>query len=45
MRATVITEPGGPEVLRIQEVPDPVPADDEVLIAEAHAGKLVVMGG
>jgi NADPH:quinone reductase-like Zn-dependent oxidoreductase len=32
MRATVITEPGGPEVLQIQEVPDPVPSDDEVLI-------------
>jgi NADPH:quinone reductase-like Zn-dependent oxidoreductase len=32
MRATVITEFGGPEVLQIQVVPDPVPADDEVLI-------------
>ena len=27
MRAIVITEPGGPEVLQIQEVADPVPAD------------------
>jgi NADPH:quinone reductase len=32
MRAMVITEPGGPEVLQIQEVPDPVPGDGEVLI-------------
>lgn len=32
MRAIVITEHGGPEVLRLQEVPDPVPAEDEVLI-------------
>ena len=33
MRAIVITEPGGPEVLQIQEVADPVPGDAEVLIA------------
>jgi NADPH:quinone reductase len=32
MRAMVITEPGGPEVLQLQEVPDPVPGDGEVLI-------------
>src|SRR5579859_21242 len=32
MRAIVITEPGGPEVMQIQEVADPVPADDEVLL-------------
>lgn len=32
MRAMVITKPGGPEVLQIQEVPDPVPGDGEVLI-------------
>jgi NADPH:quinone reductase len=32
MRAIVITEPGGPEVLQIQEVADPVPAGDEVLL-------------
>jgi NADPH2:quinone reductase len=33
MRAIVITEPGRPEVLQIQEVADPVPGDGEVLIA------------
>jgi NADPH:quinone reductase len=32
MRAIVITEPGGPEVLQIQEVPDPVPGEGDVLI-------------
>jgi NADPH:quinone reductase-like Zn-dependent oxidoreductase len=32
MRAIVITSPGGPEVLRVRELPDPVPAEDEVLI-------------
>jgi NADPH:quinone reductase-like Zn-dependent oxidoreductase len=32
MRAIVMTEHGEPEVLRIQEVPDPVAGDGEVLI-------------
>ena len=32
MRAMVITEPGGPEVLQLQEVSDPVPGEGEVLI-------------
>jgi NADPH2:quinone reductase len=32
MRAIVITEHGGPEVLQIRDLPDPVPADGEVLI-------------
>ncbi|MFF4771881.1 NAD(P)H-quinone oxidoreductase [Microtetraspora fusca] len=32
MRAIVITEPGGPEVLDWQEVPDPEPSRGEVLI-------------
>src|SRR5882724_12222008 len=32
MRATVITEHGGPEVLQVRELPNPVPGDDEVLI-------------
>lgn len=32
MRAMVITEFGGPEVLQVQEVADPIPGDGEVLI-------------
>jgi NADPH:quinone reductase len=32
MRAIVVTEHGGPEVLRIQELPDPVANDGDVLI-------------
>jgi putative PIG3 family NAD(P)H quinone oxidoreductase len=36
MRAITIEQPGGPEVLRWSEVPDPEPAEDEVLI-EVHA--------
>jgi putative PIG3 family NAD(P)H quinone oxidoreductase len=38
MRAVVITQPGGPEVLRLDEVPDPVPGPGEVLMAVAAAG-------
>lgn len=33
MRAAVITEPGGPGVFAIQELPDPVPGPEEVLVA------------
>ena len=32
MHAVVITEPGGPDVLRWEEVPDPALTDDEVII-------------
>ena len=32
MRAIVLTEKGGPEVLRVAEVPDPVPAPEEVVV-------------
>jgi putative PIG3 family NAD(P)H quinone oxidoreductase len=38
MRAVVITRPGGPEVLRLEEVPDPVPGPGEVLVEVAAAG-------
>jgi putative PIG3 family NAD(P)H quinone oxidoreductase len=38
MRAIVITEPGGPEVLQAEQVPDPVPGPGEVLIEVAAAG-------
>ena len=39
MKAIRIHEDGGPEVLRYEEVPDPVPADGEVLI-ELRAASL-----
>jgi len=32
MKAVLITEPGGPDVLSVGEVPDPVPAAGEVLL-------------
>ena len=32
MRAIVVSRPGGPEVLRIEELPDPVPGEREVVI-------------
>jgi putative PIG3 family NAD(P)H quinone oxidoreductase len=35
MRAVVASEPGGPEVLRVQEVTDPEPGPHEVLLAVA----------
>jgi len=38
MRAVLVTEPGGPEVLEWQEVPDPAPGPGEVLIDVAAAG-------
>ncbi len=38
MRAVVVTEPGGPENLAVQEVPDPTPKPDEVIVQVAAAG-------
>jgi len=38
MHAVVITEPGGPDVLRWTEVPDPVPGPGEVLVDVAASG-------
>jgi NADPH2:quinone reductase len=38
MKAVAIREPGGPEVLEIEERPVPVPGDEELLIAVAAAG-------
>ena len=32
MRTVVITEPGGPDVLRIRGVADPIPGPDDVLV-------------
>lgn len=38
MRAIVLHETGGPEVLRIEDVPEPEPADGEVLVRVEAAG-------
>jgi putative PIG3 family NAD(P)H quinone oxidoreductase len=38
MRAVVITEPGGPDVLQWLQVPDPVPGPGEVVIEVAASG-------
>ncbi|MGZ4464864.1 MAG: NAD(P)H-quinone oxidoreductase [Nocardioides sp.] len=38
MRAVTTTEPGGPEVLTVSELPDPVPAPGEVVLDVAAAG-------
>jgi len=35
MRAIVLTEKGGPEVLRVEEVPDPTPGPEEVVVEVA----------
>jgi NADPH:quinone reductase len=39
MRAVVVTRPGGPEVLEVQERPMPVPAANEILV-RVHASAL-----
>jgi hypothetical protein len=38
VRAVAMGEFGGPEVLRLQEVEDPVLGPDQVLVAVAYAG-------
>jgi NADPH:quinone reductase len=38
MNAIVITQPGGPQVLQMQERPMPIPGDNEVLIKVMAAG-------
>ena len=38
MRAVVVSRPGGPDVLKLEEVPDPAPAAGEVVVSIAAAG-------
>jgi|HubBroStandDraft_6_1064221.scaffolds.fasta_scaffold02247_11 putative PIG3 family NAD(P)H quinone oxidoreductase len=38
VRAVVIDEPGGPDVLKVREVPDPVPSAGEVVVTTVAAG-------
>src|SRR4051795_10191329 len=38
MRAIVFTGAGGPEVMSLEERPDPVPGSDEVLVAASYSG-------
>ena len=38
MRAVVVTTPGGPDVLSLEEVPDPVPGPGEVVVDVTAAG-------
>jgi putative PIG3 family NAD(P)H quinone oxidoreductase len=38
MRAVVVDEPGGPDVLRVDEVADPQPGPDEVVVDVVAAG-------
>lgn len=38
MRAVVFTEPGGPDVLRLVEVPDPVAGPEDLLVRVTAAG-------
>src|SRR5690349_2823477 len=38
MKAIIITTPGGPEVLQVQDRPDPQPTGDEVLIEVKASG-------
>src|SRR5689334_11497793 len=49
MRAVVVTAPGGPEVLRLVELPDPEPGPGQVLVrvraAAVHPADLAARTG
>ncbi|MGA8476875.1 MAG: alcohol dehydrogenase catalytic domain-containing protein [Chthoniobacterales bacterium] len=38
MKAIELTEPGGPEVMHLREIPTPIPQESEVLIRVAVTG-------
>lgn len=38
MRAAIIREPGGPEVIKVEEMPVPTPKEGEVLIQVKACG-------
>jgi NADPH:quinone reductase len=38
VKALVVTAPGGPDVLRVEQRPTPVPVDDQILVRVAAAG-------
>jgi NADPH:quinone reductase len=38
MRAVIVREFGGPEMLRVEELPDPVPGPGQLLVRVAAAG-------
>ena len=38
MRAVEISQPGGPEVLRLADLPKPTPKPNEILVKVAAAG-------
>jgi putative PIG3 family NAD(P)H quinone oxidoreductase len=38
MRAIVVASPGGPEQMHVEECPDPVPGDGEIVVRVAGAG-------
>jgi len=40
MRAVVITQPGGPDVLEIRDVPEPPPPKDDQVLVRVHASAL-----
>ena len=43
MRAIVLEQYGGPEVLVVRDIPDPVPGPEEVLVAAKHQSFLDIL--